>query len=120
MLSRLMHTFLTIIVILYVMLIVLALFSDRLIFQPQPSSYSDAQILNLIQQDKLRNGSLADAQLSKFHSGPADHQETITALYIAKADAKFTILFSHGNAEDIGDNLPYFDMLHQAGYAVFA
>ena len=132
MLRRLMHSILTIIVILYGMLVVLALFSDRLIFQPQPSSYSDAQILNLIQQDKRRNGSLADAQLIKFHSGPADHQYTITGIFIPatlpaglpgweKLDPKaYTILFSHGNAEDIGDNLPYFEMLHRAGFAVFA
>jgi abhydrolase domain-containing protein 17 len=120
MLRRLMLSAITIIVVLYVMLIVLALFSDRLIFQPQRSSYSDAQILNLIQQDKLRHGSLADAQLVKLHSGAADHQHTITALYIPNQQARYTILFSHGNAEDIGDNLPFFEMLHRAGYAVFA
>jgi abhydrolase domain-containing protein 17 len=120
MLRRPMLSTITIIVILYVMLIVLALFSDRLIFQPQRATYDDPTLLNLIDQEKMNGGSLANAQLIKLHSGPAHHPHTITALYIPNPDARFTILFSHGNAEDIGDNLPYFDMLHRAGYAVFA
>jgi abhydrolase domain-containing protein 17 len=110
----------TIIVILYVMLIVLALFSDRLIFQPQASSYFDDHLINTIREDKLRPGPLADAQFIKLHSGPADHPHTITALYILNERARYTILFSHGNAEDLGDNLPFFEMLHRAGFAVFA
>ena len=51
-------------------------FADRLIFQPHPSSYQDAG--NII---KLRSGS-----------------STISAMYLPNPAARYTILYSHGNA----------------------
>jgi abhydrolase domain-containing protein 17 len=96
--KRTMATLLWLILFGYVALIVLGLFSDRLIFQPQQSSYRDSsEIL------KLRSG---DKQIS--------------AIYMPAPDAKYVLLFSHGNAEDIGQNVPWFRQLNEAGFSVFA
>lgn len=84
----------------YLMLLVVAAFlSDRMIFQPQRSSYSDTpDIVKLTTVDGTR----------------------ISALYLPNPAATFTLLFSHGNAEDIGDNRSFFQELRSAGFSVFA
>lgn len=84
----------------YIALAVFAAFlSDGVLFQPHPSSYRDtAEILKLTSQDGAR----------------------ISALYLPNPAARYTILFSHGNAEDMGDLRPFYDELHQAGFSVFA
>jgi len=64
-------------------LIIAAFFSDQMIFQPQPAGYRDhSSILKLASSNGAK----------------------ISATYLANPDAIFTILFSHGNAEDIGDD----------------
>jgi abhydrolase domain-containing protein 17 len=92
----------------YAVLIGLALLSDRLIFQPQPSSYTNDSLSALAQREGGR--------LIHVMSG----DQRITAVYLPNSDAKFTLLFSHGNAEDLGDALPFLLMFRQAGFAVFA
>lgn len=84
----------------YAGLLVFAYFrSDRMIFQPRPSSYSDSpSILKL----KTADG------------------ETISARYLQNPDAAYTILFSHGNAEDLGSVSPFLEELHRMGFVVFA
>lgn len=84
----------------YLVLVFVALFlSDRMIFQPQLSSYQDTpDFFKLTTTDGTR----------------------ITATYLANPGARYTLLFSHGNAEDIGDNLSFFMTLRSAGFAVFA
>ena len=96
---------LLIVVTVYAMLIVLALFSDRLIFQPQASSYSDADL-------RLQ----PNTQVLKLHSG----DKTITAAYLPNTNARYLLLFSHGNAEDVGNDVPWLDDLRIAGFAVLA
>jgi fermentation-respiration switch protein FrsA (DUF1100 family) len=64
------------------LVIIAAFFADNVIFRPHKASYIDGP-------DVIK---LATA------SG-----DTISAKYYPSAGAKFTILFSHGNAEDIGD-----------------
>ncbi len=82
----------------YLVFVFVAVFlSDRMIFYPQPSSYHD------------------DARITKLRTADG---KTISALYLANPQAKFTILYSHGNAEDIGDLEPLFKQLHDAGFAV--
>lgn len=74
-------------------------FSEGLIFQPQPSSYQDSQnILKL----------------------PTVDREQISALYLPQPTATYTILYSHGNAEDLGDVRFILEQLQTAGFAVFA
>jgi len=73
-------------------------FSDRMIFLFQPHSYSDnPQILKI----KTANG------------------RNISAVYLSKPDAEFTILYNHGNAEDIGDILDLLEVYRDEGFSVF-
>jgi fermentation-respiration switch protein FrsA (DUF1100 family) len=82
-----------------VALLVAVFFSEQLIFQPQRAGYRDnAGILKLTS------------------SGGAK----ISATYLANPDAIFTVLFSHGNAEDIGDDQPLLERIRAAGFAVLA
>lgn len=92
--------------IAYLGLITLALLSDRIIFQPHPSSYRDADF----------PAKTAGIQHFKIPSGNA----TISAVYLPNPGAKYTLLYSHGNGEDIGDDLPILEEFHRAGFAVFA
>lgn len=74
-------------------------FGDSLVFFPHRSSYRDGPgILRVPTPDGFR----------------------LAALHLPNPQARFTILFSHGNAEDIGDNQAYFEELHRTGFAVFA
>ena len=84
----------------YLVLVFVGMFlSDRMIFQPQRSSYQDTpDFFKLTAADGTR----------------------ITATYLPNSAARYTLLFSHGNAEDIGDNLSFFMALRSAGFAVFA
>src|SRR5713226_7491868 len=92
-------------VVAYIALIALALQSDRIIFQPHPSSYrlSDLAASGSVQPLILTSG-----------------QVNISAVYLPNVSARYTLLFSHGNAEDLGDDLPMLHELRRAGFAVFA
>ena len=46
--------------------------------------------------------------------------EKIAAMYFENEKAHFTILFTHGNAEDIGNNVEFFEMLTGHGFSVLA
>lgn len=71
---------------------------DRIIYAPAISSYKDtARIIKLKTKD--------DA--------------TISALYLANKNAKYTILFSHGNGEDLNYSMPFLQVWHDHGYSVF-
>ncbi len=86
--------------LIYVVLCLYVMFvADRMIFLPPPASYRDMpNLVKLTTEDGLH----------------------ITALYLPNPAATHTILFSHGNAEDIGQLRPYAEELHQTGFAVFA
>jgi hypothetical protein len=73
--------------------------SDELIFRPQPPSYRDTDgIIKVPIHDGLR----------------------ISAKYLPNPNASFTILYSHGNSEDLGDIEQTLATLHNLGFAVFA
>lgn len=70
-----------------------------MIFLPQPTSYQDTdEILKL----------------------PVTDTEKISALYFPNPKATFTLLYIHGNAEDLGDIRPWLKQLQQSGLSVFA
>ncbi len=74
-------------------------YTDRMIFLPQPSTYEDTQdILKLTTANGV----------------------SISAIYLPNPQAKYTILYSHGNAEDLGDGLPLLKELRDIGFSVFA
>ena len=84
---------------LYLALLILSFFSDSLIFQPHSSSYQDNPgILKLT----TRNG------------------KKISAVYLPNPAAKFTLLVSHGNAEDLGDDRYWLEDLRRMGFSVLA
>lgn len=84
----------------YLTLAIIAFFfAERLIFQPQPIfAEKDPDILTI----------------------PTVSGENITARFYASADAHFTILFSHGNAEDIVSSAQFSERLRDAGFNVLA
>jgi fermentation-respiration switch protein FrsA (DUF1100 family) len=98
--KRLMTWLILIPVLVYIGLGAIAyFFADRLIFQPQPSFDRDNDsILKLA----TPNG------------------EKISAKFFENPNAEFTILFSHGNAEDIFGSDWFFKELSNAGFNVFA
>jgi fermentation-respiration switch protein FrsA (DUF1100 family) len=84
----------------YLVLVFVALFlSDSILFQPPRASYHDGpEVLKLTATDGKR----------------------ISAIYLENPAAQYTILFTHGNAEDIGDDLPFLEQLRAHGFSVFA
>lgn len=86
---------------IYVIIVVYVYFvaSDGMIFPSRRSGYPDGHdILKIQTADGGR----------------------ISAVYLPNTNAVFTILHSHGNAEDLGDIRPILDMFHDEGFAVFA
>jgi len=73
-------------------------FSDKIIFLEPASSYQDDDTIIKI---RTRDGAL------------------ISAKYLPNPDARFTILYSHGNAADIGNLQHVLEEFHNHGFAVF-
>lgn len=76
------------------------LVSDRLIFLPPPASYDERQL-----------------PITRVST---DDGNAVAVLHLPNPDAKFTLLFSHGNAEDLGYLAPFLMALRDAGFAVLA
>lgn len=75
------------------------LFAERMIFQPGPPTYPDGPgILKL----RTTDGG------------------TIAARWLPNPAARHTVLYSHGNAEDLGELESYLREMHAAGFAVLA
>jgi hypothetical protein len=73
--------------------------SDRMIFLPQPSSYQDtSEILKVTTPDRIQ----------------------LSAVYLPNPASTYTILYTHGNAEDLGDIQPVLQQLRDIGFSVFA
>ncbi|WP_421658999.1 alpha/beta hydrolase [Leptothermofonsia sp. ETS-13] len=74
-------------------------FADGLIFRPRLSSYRDNQeIIKLITANGAR----------------------ISGLYLSNSQAIYTLLYSHGNGEDLGDVRPILEQIRKIGFAIFA
>lgn len=73
--------------------------ADSMIFLPQSASYQDTTDILKI--------SVSDT-------------EQISALYLPNSSSQYTLLYSHGNAEDLGDIRPVLERLHSWGFSVFA
>jgi hypothetical protein len=73
--------------------------SDRMIFLPQPSSYQDtSEILKVTTPDRIQ----------------------LSAVYLPNPASTYTILYTHGNAEDLGHIQPVLQQLRDIGFSVFA
>lgn len=87
------------VLVVFGLLVYAYFFVDSVIFQPQTSSYRDnAEILKL----QTPNG------------------EKISAKFYENESATHTILFAHGNAEDIGDLDSLLEAFRENGFAVLA
>ncbi len=74
-------------------------FADQKIFLPPPASYAPSdEILYLTTAGGDR----------------------LAAVYLPNPEATYTLLYAHGNAEDLGDIAPVLDILYDAGFSVFA
>lgn len=73
--------------------------ADSMIFLPQPATYQNTK-------DILRI--------------PVAGTEKISAVYLPNAQAAYTFLYIHGNAEDLGDIRPVLERLNSWGFSVFA
>jgi fermentation-respiration switch protein FrsA (DUF1100 family) len=70
-----------------------------MIFQPPVASYKDGDgVFKIAMPDGVR----------------------ISAVYLPNPDARFTLLCSHGNAEDIGQMRDVLELMRKHGFAVFA
>lgn len=73
--------------------------ADAKIFLPQPSTYQDTKdIIKLTTPDKIQ----------------------LSAVYRLNPAANYTILYTHGNAEDLGDIEPVLQKLQSLDFNVFA
>ncbi len=102
-LVRLALSILRICLALYLFLLLYAIFfSERQIFlPPRPPSWSVGNLPDLIRIE-------------------VEDGENVCALHRPAAGSKFAFLYSHGNAEDIGDVAPFLDEMNRHGYSVFA
>jgi abhydrolase domain-containing protein 17 len=85
------------IVIYLILCVVIYFLSNRSIFVPPASTYHDNK--NII---KIRTA----------------NSNNISAIYLRNPNAKYTILYSHGNAEDIGMILPLLQEYYSWGFSV--
>lgn len=99
-LKRLVRSTLLVIALVYIGVGIYGYFlTDKIIFQQPHATYKDTkQILKL----QTTNGS------------------PISAIYLANPKAAYTILYSHGNAEDLGTDLNALKELRDLGFSVFA
>jgi hypothetical protein len=75
------------------------MFADRIIFQPPPVGYGDtAEITKLTTADGAK----------------------ISAIYLPNTNSEYTIIYSHGNAEDLGTVSHKLLELHAMGFAVLS
>jgi pimeloyl-ACP methyl ester carboxylesterase len=99
-LRRQVKRMIVILVILYVAICAgLLACADRILFQPHPSGYADDKDIVKL---KTSDGAL------------------ISAMYMHSPSAKYTILFSHGNAEDIRDVFGDMVSMKNHGFSVLA
>jgi hypothetical protein len=97
---------LTLLATLYFLMLMLAVFSDHFIFQPHAPRYR-VESLSLYAHGPVETFTIPTA------NGP------IVAAWLPNPDARFTLLYSHGNGEDLGDDIAMLAEYRRAGFAVF-
>ncbi|MGJ8656699.1 MAG: alpha/beta hydrolase [Akkermansiaceae bacterium] len=84
---------------IYLLLLVFVIFfADNLLFFPPTARYSE--------------------QLDGFQYLINDKDQQVATIYIKADNGMPTLLWSHGNAEDISTAQPYMDHLHDQGYGI--
>tara|TARA_R110002110_G_scaffold124505_2_gene301860 strand:+ start:10771 stop:11595 length:825 start_codon:yes stop_codon:yes gene_type:complete len=96
----------------YLSLIILFYFLSNffIFFPPKPTTFISDLDTHVIDAHKLNVGENQQAlKIPPIHS-----------LYYPNPASKYTILFSHGNAEDLGSLQPLLRYFNQKGYSIFA
>jgi alpha-beta hydrolase superfamily lysophospholipase len=98
--KRVIRSVLFIVIAVYLGLFLYAyFFADRIAFQPPPSSYRDS---------------------NRIHKIAVEGNVRLSGIYLDNPTADYTILFAHGNAEDLGMVQPFLEEMRKAGFSVFA
>ncbi|MCK5146123.1 alpha/beta hydrolase [bacterium] len=98
--KRAIHSTALILFIVYIILLLYAyLCGDQLIFRPQSASYIDTKHIHKV---SMPDGSLISVRL------------------LLHPTARYTILYSHGNAEDLGDIKDILHQYYEHGFSVVA
>ncbi len=101
MLKLLMFRFMKLIIRILLIVLLVILFahfiSDSLIFIPPPPNYQESKAIVYL---------------------PIGKDQKIAAYYLPNKNSKYTILVSHGNAEDIGTMMNFLHQLRDHGYSV--
>jgi fermentation-respiration switch protein FrsA (DUF1100 family) len=98
--KRILRTVLLLVCAVYIGLALFAVFlSDSMIFLPHRSSYNDTP------------------EIVKITTAGG---KKISAVYLPNPNARYTLLVSHGNAEDLGDDRNWLEDLRRAGFSVLA
>ena len=89
----------TTIILIYLTFAIIIYFQvEKLIFLPPPSTYQDTdEIIKLTSEDGTK----------------------LSAIHLSNPDAKYTILYAHGNASDLGMIKPRLEQLKDIGFSVF-
>jgi len=88
------------IIFVYVSLAILVyIWSDRAIFPARQPTYKDSSEILKIETEQ---------------------GVCISAVYLPNTTSEFTILFSHGNAEDLGDIRPLLETFNEHGFSILA
>lgn len=97
---RLFHSVMLIVLTVYgIVGICGGFFADLLIFYPQPPTYSDG---------------------NPYQKLPTPEGDILTIRYLRHPHASHTILYSHGNAEDLGDIASILEAFYAHGFSVMA
>jgi fermentation-respiration switch protein FrsA (DUF1100 family) len=91
--------FVLIATIVYFVISALYSSAENAIFQPQQASYRDS---------------------NKIIKLPSGEGAEISAIYLPHQEARYTILYSHGNAEDIGMIFPVLEQIRNMGFSILA
>jgi hypothetical protein len=84
---------------LWVVLQLSGCITETFMFPAPPASYKDSKNILKLESDK---------------------GVKISARYLPNRQAKFTVLYSHGNAEDLGHVFPFLRQYQKRGFALFA
>lgn len=86
--------------LVYILVSIIVYFiADGMIFIPQPSRYRDTEEIIKV---------------------PVSGDQNISAIHFCAPDSSPTLLFMHGNAEDLGSVRSYLEELHSWGFGVFS
>jgi len=95
---------------------------DRAVNSPKACYQISAEVRQLLQRFDTKAWK---SELERFLADislmlPVTEDRQIAVLSLPNPEAELTIIYSHGNAEDLGDGRPKLERMRQSGYSVLA